>query len=354
MKKMKRVSIVILNWNGARMLRRFLPSVLDNSDGAEVVVADNASKDNSLEMVKSLYPSVRTISMDRNYGFAEGYNKALELVDSEYYILLNSDVEVGEGWLSPMLAYMDSHPEVAACQPKILQYGGAGRFEYAGACGGYIDWLGYPFCRGRMLDTVEQDEGQYDDVAQVTWASGAALMIRREVYWLAGGLDGKFFAHQEEIDLCWRIRSMGYGIVCVPDSKVYHVGGGTLPKSSSIKTYLNFRNNLYMLCKNLPDGRLAMVMMCRLLLDALASVHFVIKGDWECFKAIWKAHRDYHRFKELMSEDRKRNLDRTKVPLDGILTHKSLLWQYYVRGRKTYREWFGSYTATDTRESAQP
>ena len=224
---MKKLSIVILNWNGAEMLRTFLPSVITYSalEGVEVCVADNASTDTSLQVMREEFPDVRLILLDKNYGFAEGYNRALAEVDAEYSLLLNSDVEVTDGWLTPMLTYMDTHPEVVACQPKVRSWHHREEFEHAGACGGFLDCYGYPFCRGRLMDTVEVDKGQYDDVAPVLWATGAALLIRTADYCEVGGLDARFFAHMEEIDLCWRLRSRGKSIVCIPQSVVYHVGG---------------------------------------------------------------------------------------------------------------------------------
>ena len=302
------LSIVILNWNGAEMLSRFLPSVIEHSPEAEVIVADNGSTDDSLHLLAEQFPQVRTILLDRNYGFAEGYNRALAQVDSDLYMLLNSDVRVEEGWLTPMLDYMEAHPEVAACQPKIRCEWAPDMLEYAGACGGYIDRLGFPFCRGRIMNTVERDEGQYDTIAQVAWATGAALLVRRDAYWEAGGLDGRFFAHQEEIDLCWRLRSRGYGIVCIPQSVAYHVGGGTLPKESPRKTYLNFRNNLLLLYKNLPEKAFRSVMLWRRLLDAAAALHFLVG----------------------------RNRAATVVPTEQILSPVNLLWQYYARRRHTF------------------
>ena len=230
MNGMHKVAIVILNWNGAKMLRRFLPSVLTGSkgEGVEIYVEDNASTDESCEVVGKEFPTVHLIRLDQNYGFAEGYNKALECVEAEYVMLLNSDVEVSEDWLKPLTEYMDAHPEVVACQPKILSWREKNQFEYAGAAGGFIDKYGYPFCRGRIFEEVEEDHGQYDSVIPVFWATGAALMIRLDVYREVGGLDGRFFAHMEEIDLCWRLHSRGYQIVCLPESIVYHVGGATL------------------------------------------------------------------------------------------------------------------------------
>lgn len=269
-----KISVVILNWNGASMLRKYLPSVIRCSEGsdAEIVVADNASTDDSLSVLQD-FKTVRTIVLDRNYGFAEGYNLALKQIDSEYFLLLNSDVEIRQtGWLRPLLDYMDSHPDCAACQPKLMALREPGMFEYAGAAGGFLDRYGYPFCRGRILSTVEKDEGQYDTTADLLWATGAALMVRRLDYWNAGGLDGRFFAHMEEIDLCWRLRSMGRRIVCVPESKAYHLGGATLNQGNPRKTYLNYRNNLLMLYKNLPEKDLRHVMSVRTFLD-LSLIH---------------------------------------------------------------------------------
>lgn len=334
------VAVVILNWNGEEMLRQFLPSVVENTPEAEIVVADNASTDGSLTWLTEEMPVVRQVVLDRNYGFAEGYNKALAAVTAEYYVLLNSDVEVTEGWLTPMLNYMDAHPEVAACQPKLRCQWDKSMLEYAGACGGYLDRLGYPYCRGRIFATVEADEGQYDDIAPVFWATGAALMIRRVAYWEVGGLDGRFFAHQEEIDLCWRLRSRGMGIVCIPQSVVYHVGGGTLPKENPHKTYLNFRNNMLLLYKNLPEDCFARVMFWRFWLDALASLVFLLKGEWGSFKAVWKGRRDFRRMKPDFMASRQTNL--TYAVLNPIpeQTPSCLLWQYHIKGKKTWKQLF--------------
>ena len=335
---MKRVAVVILNWNGEKMLREFLPDVVRHSTGAEIVVADNASTDGSLQMLEREFPMVRRIVLDRNHGFAQGYHLALEQVDAEFYLLLNNDVQVGADWLSPLVEYMDNNPHVAACQPKLLCHWDRTRFEYAGASGGYIDAWGYPYCRGRVMGTVEEDKGQYDEPASLLWATGAALMIRREAYWQAGGLDGRFFAHQEEIDLCWRLRSRGYGIACVPQSKVWHVGGGTLPKDSPHKTYLNFRNNLLLLYKNLPDERLETVMRVRFWLDALASVQFLLTGKWGSFLAVWRGRRDFFRMRPQFVADRERNLKEAVLSPVPEQTAVSILWQYYARGKKTFKE----------------
>ena len=335
---MKRVAVVILNWNGEKMLREFLPDVVRHSTGAEIVVADNASTDGSLQMLEREFPTVRRIVLDRNHGFAQGYHLALEQVDAEFYLLLNNDVQVGADWLSPLIEYMDKNPHVAACQPKLLCHWDRTRFEYAGASGGYIDAWGYPYCRGRVMGTVEEDRGQYDEPASLLWATGAALMIRREAYWQVGGLDGRFFAHQEEIDLCWRLRNRGYGIACVPQSKVWHVGGGTLPKDSPHKTYLNFRNNLLLLYKNLPDERLETVMRVRFWLDALASVQFLLTGKWGSFLAVWRGRRDFFRMRPQFVADRDRNLKAAVLSPVPEQTAVSILWQYYARGKKTFKE----------------
>lgn len=333
---MKKIAVVILNWNGLDMMKRFLPGVVKDSPEADVVVADNASTDESVAWLEREMPEVRRIVLDQNYGFAEGYNRGLAGLDKaleaeaeespEYYLLLNSDVEVTEGWLKPLLAYMDGHSEVAACQPKLRCQWAPEMLEYAGACGGYIDWLGYPFCRGRVQGKIEKDEGQYDTIAPILWASGAALMIRSKDYWEAGGLDGRFFAHQEEIDLCWRLRARGRGIVCIPESVVYHVGGGTLPKENPRKTYLNFRNNLLLLYKNLSDSELKRVMWRRRWLDALASVFFLLKGNLGSFKAVWKGRRDFNRMRPDFEKDRRENLRLTTVDPIPEVYPKCILW----------------------------
>lgn len=342
------ISIVILNWNGTKMMKKYLPSVIQHSKEAEIVVADNASTDDSLQMLKADFPEVRTIVLDKNWGFADGYNKAFEQLEREnnangtplpdFYLLLNSDVRVEEGWLTPMLSYMDNNHDVAACQPKLLSDVAPNLFEYAGACGGFIDKYGYPYCRGRIFDTVEEDKGQYDSVMDILWATGACLLIRREDYWNAGGLDGRFFAHNEEIDLCWRLNLMGRRIVCVPQSRAYHLGGGTLPKGHPRKTYLNFRNNLTMLYKNLPANELQHVMRMRLFLDYLAAFQMLILGrSIGDFKAVLKARHDFSSWKSDFLTDRK-HIQATAKPLNkSIRTPFCLLWQYYAKGRKTWR-----------------
>lgn len=337
---MEKVAIVILNWNGQAMLEKYLPSVMQYSRAeATVYVADNASTDQSLEMLKTHFPEVRQICLEKNWGFAEGYNQALRQVEATYYLLLNSDIEVTHHWLTPMIEYLDSHPEVAACQPKLLSIIDKDRFEYAGASGGYLDRLGYPFCRGRIFETVEADNGQYDYSADILWATGAALMIRSKDYWEAGGLDSRFFAHNEEIDLCWRLRIRGRRIVCLPESYVYHVGGGTLPKGNPMKTFLNFRNNLTMLYKCLPDEELKSVMRWRWWLDYLAAWEMLLlKRNVGDFKAVYRARRAFKRWQKDFEPDR-RAIQASRVAKE-IPERRSftLLWQYYVKGRKMFTQ----------------
>lgn len=338
---MKKVAVVILNWNGRDMMERYLPSVIMYSqEDARVVVADNASTDDSVNWLREHHPEVELVLLDHNWGFAEGYNRALKEVEAEYYVLLNSDVEVTHHWLTPLVEFMDSHVGVAACQPKLLAVYDHDSFEYAGACGGFLDRYGYPFCRGRVFDTVEQDNGQYDTAAEVLWATGACLMVRSKDYWAAGGLDGRFFAHNEEIDLCWRLRQRGRSVWCIPDSWVYHVGGGTLPKANPRKTYLNFRNNLTMLYKNLSDREWRKVWRMRLLLDYVAAMKMlVLEHNVGEFKAVLKARRDFRRWQHDFDDDRQMILDgrRTDSPL-AYRKPYSILWQYYIKGKKKYTE----------------
>lgn len=335
---MIKTAVVILNWNGEAMLRQFLPSVVSGSceEGTVVYVADNASTDDSCVVVEKEFPSVQLIRLDRNYGFAEGYNRALQQVEAEYVVLLNSDVEVTEGWLRDMVAYMDVHPDTVACQPKILSYRHRNMFEYAGASGGFMDRYGYPFCRGRVMDTVEEDQGQYEEIIPVFWATGAALLIRLEVYRKIGGLDARFFAHMEEIDLCWRLRSRGFQLVCVPSSKVYHVGGATLKKENPRKTFLNFRNNLLMLYKNLPEEELAPVMRVRTILDYCAALVWLLKGDWANVKAVCEARKEFHRLRPQFAADRRHNLANTVLKTIPERWGFSLIWQVKIKGRNTY------------------
>ncbi|MBR7153871.1 MAG: glycosyltransferase family 2 protein [Paludibacteraceae bacterium] len=294
-------STIILNWNGAEMLRTYLPSVVQHTEG-EVIVADNGSTDESLEVLRKEFPSVKTIVLDKNYGFAEGYNRAIALLEGErlkvkgesspeYVVLLNSDVEVTEHWLTPLLDYMQTHPEVAAVQPKIRSWRKRDYFEHAGAAGGYLSALGYPYCRGRKFGRVEQDKGQYDTIANVDWTTGACMCVRTKIYKECGGLDASFFAHMEEIDLCWRMRNKGWKLACVPQSVVYHLGGGSLSYDNPRKTYLNFRNNLLMIYKN---SRCKWIVLgIRFFLDYAAAAMFLCTGKTGSAKAVYEARRDY-------------------------------------------------------------
>ncbi|MDE6347736.1 MAG: glycosyltransferase family 2 protein [Bacteroides sp.] len=335
---MDKIAVVILNWNGCDMLRSFLPSVVrfSKADGVGVYVADNGSTDASVEMLRSEFPSVRLILLEENHGFADGYNLALKQVQAEYVVLLNSDVEVTDHWLLPLAAYMDTHPEVAACQPKIRSWRNKEQFEYAGAAGGFIDRYGYPFCRGRILGVVEEDLGQYDTVLPVFWATGAALFIRLKDYREAGGLDGRFFAHMEEIDLCWRLRARGRQLVCVPQSVVYHVGGATLKKENPRKTFLNFRNNLLMLYKNLPQDELRQVMCVRACLDYVAALSFVLKGQFANAWAVLRARRAYVALRPSFATSREENLQKATLNAISERTGYSLLVRFYLRGKRYY------------------
>lgn len=333
---MKQTAVVILNYNGAGMLRRFLPSVIKYSSEASIYVADNGSSDESCDVVRNEFPAVKLMVLDHNYGFAEGYNRALAQVDEEYAVLLNSDVEVTRGWLSPMTQFLDSNPEVAACQPKLLSFKQKDFFEYAGAAGGFIDKWGYTFCRGRIFNTVERDSGQYDNTTDVFWATGAALMIRNEVYKNNGGLDGRFFAHMEEIDLCWRLRSRGYRIACVPQSHVYHVGGATLKKENPQKTYLNFRNNLMMIYKNAPDCQLKKIMLFRKVFDNVAALKFLASGDYAAFKAVRKARRDFKAMRSGYDKARAENMKLAVTTRIPEVLKSSILYKYYLGFKHTY------------------
>ncbi|MDL2296819.1 glycosyltransferase family 2 protein [Bacteroidales bacterium OttesenSCG-928-B11] len=285
-----KLAIVILNWNGRNYLEKFLPVLKKYNAGyAEIIIADNASDDESLAFLAENHPEIKIVRNEQNWGFAKGYNEALKQIDAQYYCLLNSDIEVSSNWIDPIINMMDSDSTIAAAQPKLRSYHNRDYFEYAGACGGFLDKLGYPFCRGRLFENVEKDEDQYENVIDIFWATGAALFVRSEVYHQIGGLDEDFFAHMEEIDFCWRIKNQGHRILVIPQAVVYHVGGGTLPKNNSRKTYLNFRNNLLLLQKNLPENRLFITFFCRFFLDNIAALVFLLKGQPADFAAVYKA-----------------------------------------------------------------
>lgn len=335
---MDKIAVVILNWNGCDMLRNFLPSVIRFSEGATIYVADNGSTDTSVEVLSTEFPSVSIIELHRNYGFAEGYNQAFRQIQAEYVVLLNSDVEVTERWLTPLVSYMDNHPEASACQPKLHSWRNKGQFEYAGAAGGFIDHYGYPYCRGRIMNTVENDRGQYDSAVPIFWATGAALFIRLADYVEVGGLDERFFAHMEEIDLCWRLRARGKQIVCIPESTVYHVGGATLKRENPRKTFLNFRNNLIMLYKNLPSDELNYVMRVRGVLDYVAALSFLLKLQFPNALAVWRARKEFHLLKQTYASVREENLRKTSAGTIPERTKNSILAQYYLCGKKYFSQ----------------
>jgi GT2 family glycosyltransferase len=330
-------AIVILNWNGRGFLEKFLPFVMAGiCPGAEVIIADNASSDDSVAFVRERYPQVRIIEMDKNRGFAGGYNEALRQVNSDYYVLLNSDVEVTPGWLEPMIGLMEKDATIGACQPKIRMYADKSSFEYAGAAGGWLDYLGYPFARGRVFDDCEEDNGQYDEAEPIFWASGAAMFIRARLFHELGGLDPYFFAHQEEIDLCWRMQLAGHKVYSCPQSVVYHVGGGTLPKGNERKVFLNFRNNLIMMAKNLPTGQWLWKIPYRFLLDSISAWKSLLAGEGVYFMAILEAHLAFLKW---VAIKRKESIFPQKKggKLMGWYTG-SVVWQYFVIGKKTFRE----------------
>lgn len=329
------VAVIILNWNGENLLREYLPQVLANTNTAiaDIIVADNGSTDGSRDILENEFPTVKTLLFDSNHGYAGGYNLAITRTQYTYTVLLNSDVAPAQGWIDTLYAYMEAHPETGACQPKILSYNDKSSFEYAGAAGGYIDRNGYPYCRGRIFSTIEKDTGQYDNVSDIFWATGAAMMVRTELYIKTGGLDARFFAHMEEIDLCWRILLSGARIVAVPAAKVYHLGGGSLPASNPRKTYLNFRNNLLLLHKNLPDSTRRNKLLRRRLLDTIAWTKFVVTLDFANAGAVWRAHHDFIKMRGTYTEHP--TIDLLDERAD---TQRNIITDYYIRGRKTFSQ----------------
>jgi len=330
---LKNIAVVILNFNGKHFLEKFLQNTLDNSPEAEVVVIDNASTDASAEYLKTAFPGVPLVLLDKNYGFAEGYNRGLATLTHDYFILLNSDVEVTRGWILPLLQVSLARRDVAAVQPKILDYHRRTHFEYAGAAGGFMDVLGYAFCRGRIFDEQEEDKGQYDTRSEIFWASGACFFVRAEVFRSLKGFDARFFAHMEEIDLCWRMHNQGYTVAYQPASVVYHVGGGTLPAENPFKTYLNFRNNLAMMFKNLPRKYLFPLLFVRLSLDGITGVRFLLQGSVRNLWAILKAHFVFYRWLPYLIGKRSKSFGGFKKLYAG-----SVVWAYFVKKKKTYTE----------------
>jgi GT2 family glycosyltransferase len=331
---MNKIAVVILNWNGEKLLQQFLPSILQYSENATVYVADNASTDNSITILKSNFPTVKIIENSSNFGFAQGYNEALQFVQEPYYVLVNSDIEVTENWLKPVIELFETDPEIAIIQPKILDFKKKTHFEYAGAAGGFIDKYGFPFCRGRIFDTVEEDQGQYDEETEIFWASGACFFIRKEVYDKLKGFDADFFAHQEEIDLCWRAFNLGYKAKYTSKSVVYHVGGATLDASNPKKTYLNFRNSLFMLLKNIPKNKLFAILLIRMILDGIAGTKFLFQGKFQHFGAILKAH--YSFYNKSIVFYHKRNV----IQNEKYYKVNSVVYLYFMKTKKQFSNLF--------------
>jgi GT2 family glycosyltransferase len=334
-----KVAVVILNWNGKKFLEKFLPSVIQcNSPYAQVIVADNASTDDSVSFLTTNYPQIKIVKNSVNGGFAKGYNDALKLVEAEYYVLLNSDVEVTPGWMDSIIKLMDSDKSIAVCQPKIKDYNNKKYFEYAGAAGGFIDKYGYPFCRGRILDTNEEDRGQYNDTREVFWATGACLFVRAEKFHLVDGFDADFFAHMEEIDLCWRLKNLGYKVMYCSDSEIFHVGGGTLNKTSPHKTFLNFRNNLILLCKNHAPQYFVLKMIFRFVLDAIAAMKFIVSGEFGHAWAVVKAQFSFYGSLGENLKKRKQLKSNIKQYTTTAVYLHSIIADYYLRGKRTFTE----------------
>ena len=331
-----KVAVVILNYNGRKFLEQFLPNVIANCDPtlAEIVVADNASTDDSVAFMREHFPEIRLIENGSNGGFATGYNVALRQIEAQYYVLLNSDIEVAPRWIEPVIEMMDADPQIAACQPKILSYYNKERFEYAGASGGFIDKYGYPFCRGRVFQNLEVDEHQYDVPKEVFWATGACMFVRADLYHQIGGLDDSFFAHMEEIDLCWRLKNAGYKVYCCPQSWVYHIGGGTLSKNSPRKTYLNFRNNLSLLVKNLPKRRVHRTIIYRIFLDWVAAFKFLVEGCPKDFCMVFKAHWDFYKRLKTLKDSRKATEHKTV----SCIYQRNIVFDSVICGKKKFSE----------------
>ncbi len=337
MSELHETAVVILNYNGVSFLEQFLPSVISNTPEAAIYVVDNGSTDASVSFLKKSYPTVSLIETSKNLGFCGGYNFALKLIKAEYYVLLNSDVEVSKGWLPPLINHLKSSKDHAACQPKILSYQDKGLFDYAGAAGGFLDLFGYPFCRGRLFGTIEEDKGQYDSSMEVFWASGACLCINADLFHKIGGLDSSFFAHMEEIDLCWRLKNEGFKVHAIPQSKVFHVGGGTLDRLSPFKTFLNFRNNLLLLAKNTPDLYLFPILFVRLILDGLAGFYFLFSGKAKHMTSVIKAHFSFYlRLPSVLLNRLKKGKRRSL--LSNTLFRSSIVWLYFVKKIKRFEQ----------------
>ncbi len=335
---MHKTAIVILNWNGIGYLKIFLEVAVKNSssDNTVLFVADNGSSDGSADWVEENFPAVKLIRLDKNHGFAGGYNIALQQIDVEYFILLNTDIEVTPGWTEPLISFMENNRDAAACQPKILSWHKKHCFEYAGAAGGYIDKYGYPFCRGRIFNYVERDSGQYDSDKDIFWSSGACMIVRVDAWKKCSGFDADFFAHMEEIDLCWRFHKAGYRVCYIHEPVVYHVGGGVLQYDSPFKTYLNFRNNLFLLYKNLPQGTLHTTLFIRKLLDGVAALLFIFSGKFANVRSVWKAHMDYYKSIGTLKKKRESVNKLTKSESSIKVLNKSVVFEFYIKRNKTF------------------
>jgi hypothetical protein len=336
---MTEIAIVILNWNTRDYLEKFLPVLIKNSkgEGNEIYVADNGSEDDSVEFLKANYPDVHLIQFDRNYGFTGGYNKALEQIEAKYYLLLNSDIEVTPNWLAPLKKMMDEDKGIGACMPKIKAYHDSAYFEYAGAAGGFIDKYGYPFCRGRIMNVFEKDEGQYDNKSEIFWATGACMMVRADLFHETGGFDNDFFAHMEEIDLCWRMKNRGFKIMYEPNSVIYHIGGGTLPNESPFKLYLNYRNNLFLLIKNLPPKYIGSILRKRFIIDMMSAVFYLVKGQFNKMNSVFKAYRQFRRSRKEMLNKRSA-FEENQKSLHATIFKQSIIFVFFFKRKKYFKD----------------
>lgn len=335
---MIKTAIVILNWNGKKFLSQFLPYLIQNTQNtdSEIIIADNNSTDDSIEFLNTNYPTIRQVILDKNYGFAGGYNRALNQIEAKYFVLLNSDIEVTPDWLNPLIQLLDTDTQIAAVMPKILSIKNKTQFEYAGAAGGFIDKYGYPFCRGRIIGTVENDNGQYNDIKEIFWATGACMVVRAELFKKYNGFDDDFFAHMEEIDLCWRFKNAGYRILYCPTSNVYHVGGGTLPNDNPFKLYLNYRNNLFLLFKNLPNKKFCRTFVTRMFLDGVSAFVFLVKLSFPSFMAVLKAHLHFYKSLKQLRLKRKNVLEQTVKTTHPEILQESIVYNYFVKQNKVF------------------
>lgn len=340
MTKAAKIAIVILNWNGVKLFPDFLPSILEHSkgDNIEIIVADNGSTDNSLDYLKVNFPSITLMDLENNYGFAKGYNVALEQIEADYFVLVNSDVKVTKGWLEPCINQFERNDKIVVVQPKVLSFNKPDYFEYAGAAGGFIDKYGYPFCRGRILNKVEKDESQYDKSTEIFWATGACMFVRTEAFKSVGGLDSDFWAHMEEIDLCWRLKNQGYKIVYEPKSTIYHLGGGSLSYGDPRKVYLNFRNNLFMLFKNLPKSSFKRIFLSRMLLDGVAAAKFLVGFEFKAFWAVTRAHSSFYKNYSSLKKKRRELEKQAIVNNHDQIFSKSIMWKFFIQKKHKFND----------------